>query len=315
MRMETGGGDVVEDGVRDGFAFLGWSDAEGLLTCHDYWQFREIVHEAHYAGDDNYRRSGQAASQLWNFVHEIREGDLLVVPHPSVFYAGTVTGPAAYDPDSGPVDTAHRRRVEWFNSGDPIHRTYARSGLISRMRSRRTLTSAADLLDEITEAVDAADQSESPSLASSLRAALVETTKQQLLTGHMDSNRFENLVRDLMRALGAVDAHVVARRKDIGADIEAEFSVGHFTTMPVRIQVKYWRDQASREPVDQLLKAMADVELGIVVTTASFADEVRRYASDRADETGKQVILIDGDELCRLIVDHGLDVLLAEGTA
>jgi restriction endonuclease Mrr len=127
----------------------------------------------------------------------------------------------------------------------------------------------------------------------------------------MDERRFEELVRDLVIALGAVDAHVVARRHDIGADIEAEFSVGHFATIPVRIQVKYWRDEAGRSPVDQLLNAMADVDFGMVVTTANFSDDVRQYAAECGEAAGKQLVLVDGDELCRLIVDYGLDALLA----
>jgi len=39
---------------------------------------------------------------------------------------------------------------------------------------------------------------------------------------------------------------------DIGADIWAAFSVGQLTTVPVRVQVKYWRGVAGREPIDQL---------------------------------------------------------------
>ncbi len=127
----------------------------------------------------------------------------------------------------------------------------------------------------------------------------------------LDERRFEELVRDLVIALGAVDAHVVARRHDIGADIEAEFSVGHFATIPVRIQVKYWRDEAGRSPVDQLLNAMADVDFGMVVTTTNFSDDVRQYAAECGEAAGKQLVLVDGDELCRLIVVYGLDALLA----
>jgi len=59
------------------------------------------------------------------------------------------------------------------------------------------------------------------------------------------------------------------------------------------------------------MQAMDDVELGIVVTTASFTDEARQYAADQSSRTAKQLILVDGDELCRLIVDYGLDSVLA----
>lgn len=177
------------------------------------------------------------------------------------------------------------------------------------MRSQKTVTSATDLIDEITDALGVAGAAEPPTLAASLRRSLIEATRNQLLSGYMDERRFEQLVRDLVLALGAVDARVVNRREDVGADIEAEFSVGHLATIPVRIQVKYWRGEAGTYPIDQLLGAMADVELGIVVTTARFTDETRQYAADRGAERGKQLVLVDGDELCRLIVDYGLDSL------
>lgn len=310
IRMSTGGGDVVDDGLRDGFVYLGWSSAEGLISCDDYWRFRDIVHDTYYSEDDSYVRSGRAASQLWNFIREVKTNDLVVVPHGPEFYVAQVEGPAEYDDETGPEDTAHRRRVRWLNDGRAIPRTSARSALISRMRSRQTLTSGSDLVSEIHEALGSAEAGEAPAMAASLREALIQTTKQELLTGHMDERRFEEMVRDLVLALGAVDAHIVSRQQDIGADIEAEFSVGHFANIPVRIQVKYWRGEASSYPVDQLLNAMADVDLGVVVTTASFSEAVRDYATARGEEAGKQLILVDGDELCRLIVDYGLDALL-----
>jgi predicted Mrr-cat superfamily restriction endonuclease len=315
LRVHTGGGDLVEASVRNHHVFMGWSRADGLLDCNDYWQFREIVHRQYYSEDGHYRRSGQAASQLWNFVHEMREGDLVLVPHPGVFYAGVIDGPIEYEPDAEPEDTAHRRQVKWLNGGEPIPRRNARAALISRMRSQRTLTAATDLRDQIDEALAVVERGETPSLAGNLREALIETTKQQLLHGYMDSNRFEDLVRDLMRALGAIDARVVARSKDIGADIEADFTVAHLATVPVRVQAKYWRGNADRTPIDQVLNAMEDVDLGMVVTTADFDDNVSQYATERADQAGKQLVLIDGDELCRLIVDYGLDMLLAGSRA
>lgn len=313
VRMHTAGGDVVDAGIASGAILLGWSDARGLIDCDDYWEFREIVHGVYHAEDSDYRRSGQAASQLWSFIHEMKEGDLVVVPHGPAFYVGEVSGPAAHVDVADPPDTSHRRPVRWLNNAEPLPRQYARSALISRMRSQKTVTKAADLVDEIREALGTATADEPPTLSTSLRQALIDVTKRELLEGHMDERRFEELVRDLMLALGALDARVVGRRVDIGADIEAEFSVGRLVNVPVRVQVKYWRGEAGVAPIDQLLNAMADVDIGAVVTTASFSDEARQHARVRAEDTGKQIVLVDGDELCRLIVEHGLSEVLTPG--
>lgn len=119
--MQTGGGDVVGIGVEQGLLLLGWSDAEGLLSCDDYWDFREIVHGVYYTEDSDYRRSGQAASQLWNFIHEMNPRDLIVVPRGSSFYVGEIIGPASYDHKAGPPDTSHRRPVNWLNKPTRSH--------------------------------------------------------------------------------------------------------------------------------------------------------------------------------------------------
>jgi predicted Mrr-cat superfamily restriction endonuclease len=310
--MNTGGGDVVEEGVRDSRLLLGWSGAERLIETDDYWTFRDIVHTAHYSDNPDYRRSGRAAGQLWHFIKDMKDGDLAVVPHGASFYVGEIDGPAYYDEEAGwENDTAHRRPVSWLNSAEAVPRTNARAALIARLRSRGTVTAAGDLVEEILEAVRSTGELEAPTLLASLRRQLIETTKRELATGHIDERRFEALVANLMLALGAVEARVVPRQHDIGADIEAEFSVGHIVSVPARVQVKYWSGVADHSPVDQLLKSMDDVHLGIVVTTAAFSDEARDHAAAQSEALGKELVLIDGDELARLIVEHGLGGLLA----
>ena len=71
--MNTDGGDVVPEGLETNELLLGW-DVPGLGDCHDYDEFRDRVHAAHYKSEDNYRRSGRAASQLWKFFFEMQPG-------------------------------------------------------------------------------------------------------------------------------------------------------------------------------------------------------------------------------------------------
>ncbi len=317
MRMRTSGGDAVDVGVEQGLLLMGWSSAEGLLDCSDYWELRDIVSREYYADEATLHRAGAAAGQLWNFIVEMKRGDLVVVPHGGSFYVAQVEGDAAWEPGSEPGDTAHRRRAKWLNEAQPIPRSYARSALWSRMKAQRTLTGASDLVEEIQEALLRAGSGETaPSMGQSLRAALIETTRDQLRRGYMNERRFEELVRDLFEALGAINTRIVPRRHDIGADIEADFVLGHMVTFPVRIQVKYWQGDAGLDPVQQLLGAladesMADVEVGFVVTTARYDEAAREAVLDMANAAGKQIVPIDGDDLAQMIVDHGLDALLA----
>lgn len=318
LRMRTGGGDVVAAGVEQGLLFMGWSNASGLLDCESYDEFRQTVKDVYYGEDSNLRRAGSAARQLWNFAHVIKTGDLVVVPDGPQFYVGQVTGEAMYNPEPDPEDTAYRRPVEWLNGGDPLPRGHAQSRLWSRMKSYRTLTAASDVVDDIYAAFEQhAGGVAGPTFAGALRETLIEAVKQQLQTGLMNERRFEELVCHLFEELGGINSRVVPRRQDIGADIEMDFVVAQMFTVPVRVQAKYWKGEASLAPVEQLLEAlndpsMTDVELGFVVTTAGYDDATRAQIEERAKEAGKQIIPVDGDELARLIVDFGLNRLLAE---
>jgi predicted Mrr-cat superfamily restriction endonuclease len=311
VRMNTEGGDVVEAGLVAEQLLLGWSNAEGLIESTDYWETRDIVHKTYYSEDPNYSRSGRAASQLWKFIHEFKEGDLVVVPHGSSFYVGEVSGPAFHVSAPEPHDTGHRRPMKWLNQASPISRAHARSALHSRMKSYWTVTSAEDLVDEIEEILRTAAEGKAPDFSTTLRDKLVETTKAQITGGYMDERRFERLVRDLLVAQGAINARIVGRRSDIGADIEADFSLGPYAVVPVRVQVKWWKGEAGAYPIDQLLNAMEGVDLGVVVTSARFTDETREIADEKSRELGKQIVLVDGDELSGAIVDQGLSELFS----
>lgn len=56
-----------------------------------------------------------SASQLWRFAHEIKDGDMVVLPRkqPKVVAVGKITGDYAYRPDLEGTYGPHTRRVEW----------------------------------------------------------------------------------------------------------------------------------------------------------------------------------------------------------
>lgn len=314
VRMNTGGGDVAPLGRELGMLLLGWATARGLdEPSLEYDAFRARVHAAHYASDTDFKRSGRAARSLWKFMREMESGDWVVVPRPGSFWVGRVAGDAFETDEGTSDDTVHRRPVEWHDQ-EPVPRARARSALVSRMKSRLTVTDASDLLEDIKLALEVASSQEAPSGTAALRGRLIEETHQELLAGYFNERRFEELVRDVLMMLGAAGARIIPRRHDVGIDIACEFPVGGLTVVPVGVQVKYWRPEqgpAGREPIDQLLVAMDDVEIGLVVTTTSFSDDARAYASELAEESGKDIVLLDGLEFSQLLVDHGLRELLA----
>lgn len=59
--------------------------------------------------------SAMAASQLWRFAYEIKDGDMVVLPRkqPKVIAVGKITGDYAYRPDLEGAHGPHTRAVEW----------------------------------------------------------------------------------------------------------------------------------------------------------------------------------------------------------
>ena len=61
------------------------------------------------------RKAGLAAGNMWRFIREMNEGDLVVVPHDSNFYVAKVTDRATYDEAN--IDSDFKMRIDVMLSG------------------------------------------------------------------------------------------------------------------------------------------------------------------------------------------------------
>jgi predicted Mrr-cat superfamily restriction endonuclease len=112
-------------------------------------EFRQILIQAYADYRDYPRNAGSAAGNMWRFIHEMKIGDLVVVPHGANFYVARIEGDVQYIDDKVEEDTAFRRPVQWLNGKRPIARDQAPSALYSRMKVRQTSAWATDLLPDI----------------------------------------------------------------------------------------------------------------------------------------------------------------------
>jgi predicted Mrr-cat superfamily restriction endonuclease len=303
--------DALPDALESGNVVIGWSRAGDLHDPDlDWKEFRKIVHEEYHADEDNYRKSGASAGNLWRFIREMEEGDLVVVPNGSEFYVAEVTGRARYVSEAVEDDTAHRRSVKWRNDGDPIPRGIARAALQSRMKARQTCVEATDLIPEIQDALDAAQSDGEVSFDSDLRQKLVEDTLEEIRHGRRDSFGFEELVKSLLQSLGGKNIQIVPRSKDQGADVTALFTVADTFSFTVAAQAKHYQESPPVKPkdVEQLAEGM-DAEgasLGWLVTSGVFSDQAEKRRDEIEEESGYEIQLVDGEQLAALIVDGGL---------
>ena len=103
-------------------------------------------------------------------------------------------------------------------------------------------------------------------------------------------------------------AHVTQLSKDGGIDgIIKEDALG---LDKIYIQAKRWNDKKVNAPdIQQFLGALLNVgaQKGIYITTSSFTDSAKKAA-----QTGSmKIVLIDGEQLARYMVNYNLGVITA----
>ncbi len=154
--MRPHGVDLVPDALRTGEVSTGWGKVgPGLLEeslSRD--EFRKVVHASEYYRDDpNRKRSGGAAGQLWRFIREMREGDLVVVPRGDALHVAKVVGPPLHVAASSAEHWAHRRAVEWLTGPEGVPRSEATRRLRTRLRGQMSCMGASDLIEDVRQLV------------------------------------------------------------------------------------------------------------------------------------------------------------------
>jgi restriction system protein len=121
---------------------------------------------------------------------------------------------------------------------------------------------------------------------------------------------FERLVVELLVRMGyggsLKDAgRAVGKSGDEGIDgIIKEDKLGLDT---IYIQAKRWKDTAVGRPaIQQFAGALAGqgAHKGIFITTSTFTEDARAFTA----KVNSKIVLIDGEELSELMIDHGIGV-------
>jgi restriction system protein len=121
---------------------------------------------------------------------------------------------------------------------------------------------------------------------------------------------FERVVIELLLKMGyggsrADAGRAMGRSGDEGIDgIIKEDKLGLDT---IYIQAKRWRDNAVGRPaIQQFAGALAGqgAHKGIFITTSAFTADARSFIA----KVNSKIVLIDGDELATLMIEHGIGV-------
>lgn len=312
LRIRPSGVDRVQDALASDELIIGWSESEGLLNPDLTWrEFRQVIHDTHYASKDDYRRSGRAAGEMWRFIREMQPGSLVVVPHGSKFYVAEVAGSAARHPDKVAEDTAHRRPVRWLNDKKPIPRSQVPAGLYARMKIRGTSADASEFVEDIRDVIERQKSGSNVTFDSDLHETLIAATVERLRQGFVNEREFERVIKAILERMGAERAQIVeARQNDEGADVLATFRLGRTTEVRLAVQAKFYKPVPPVGPrwVDQLRDGMVaeGADIGWLATTGTFSEEVEERREELLESEGVRIDLVDAEDLATMIVDNGV---------
>ena len=122
---------------------------------------------------------------------------------------------------------------------------------------------------------------------------------------------FEELVIDLLVAMGyggsREDAQAVGRSGDGG--IDGVINEDRLGLDVIYVQAKRWGNNVGEPPVRDFVGALQGkrARKGIFITTSEFSNRAQEYIS-AIDSRDSKVILIDGNQLAQLMIDHDVGV-------
>jgi len=231
-------------------------------------------------------------SQIWPFAHEMKIGDLVVIPlksQPAV-YIGEIT--SGYQPQaSGPNPFFHSRAVKWI--GEAIPRTHFGKDLlfsfgafmtICRIKRNNAEQRIAAMRANGWKAEALAAATPTPALASndedSADTDLDELARDQiasLISARFKGHGLTRLIEGILKAQGYT-TYRSPEGADGGADILAGSGPLGFSSPRLCVEVKSEDSPIGREPVDKLLGAMTkfNADQGLFVAWGGFKSNVQK---------------------------------------
>ena len=121
----------------------------------------------------------------------------------------------------------------------------------------------------------------------------------------MPAAEFENLIGQLLTAIGFEDVEVTARSGDGGVDVRGTLVVGAVIRTNMAVQAKRWRNNVQAPIVQQVRGSLGTHDQGLIITTSDFSSGARTEA-ERANAI--PVALMNGEQLVRLLVENNMGV-------
>ena len=299
-----GGGEYVEAARKGGYIAVGWNELGSLDWLTDSGEEKAKTRNRF---DSAYKKIhpgspiqiGRGAGQLWNFVVEMTEGDIVLVRDTSrgLFHTAKITGGYVFreSPDDD-CSFKHRRDVDWLKT---VSRNTVSQRLKDSMGALLTIFNVGKHGPEIEGLRTGEPPTQPPRSPVTGRDAIRKGIIQRLLD--LSGVEFEDFITNLLSTMGFETA-TTKPSGDKGVDVIGTLNAEGVATIDLRVQVKRYRHGSIG--IGEILKirgTLAPDEQGALITTSSYT----KQAQKEAQETSKKPIaLIDKDMLLDLVLKH-----------
>jgi len=121
----------------------------------------------------------------------------------------------------------------------------------------------------------------------------------------MNPTEFEELIVQLLVALGFEDVSLTPASGDGGIDVRGTLVVGDVVRTQMAVQVKRWRRNVQAPIVQQVRGSLGTHEQGLIITTSDFSKGAREEA---ARPNAVPVGLMNGEQLVALLVENNIGI-------
>lgn len=243
-----------------------------------------------------------AAGQLFRFVHEMQDGDLIIYPskRDRRVHLGEIIGAYQYVEKSAD-GYPHRRGVRWLKD---FPRTKFSQGALYEIGSAMSFFQVKNYAEEYLAAL--AGQAAAPHVGvdetvSYVAEDIEQNTRDFILKTLSQELKGHALAEFAAHLLGTMGyrTRVAAPGPDGGVDIIAHKDELGFVPPIIKVQVKSTEGSVGDPIVSQLIGRLGPSEFGMVVTPGTFTHQAVSTARNKTN-----LRLIDGDELVALILQH-----------
>ena len=112
---------------------------------------------------------------------------------------------------------------------------------------------------------------------------------------------FESLVGELLAAMGFEEVELTPMSGDGGIDVRGTLVVGDAVRIRMAVQAKRWKNNVSRQIVQQVRGSLGAHEQGLIITTSDFSSGAKTDAN-RPDAA--PVALMNGERLAALLAKY-----------